>query len=119
MPASAALLLALLASCARAQSADLILKGGTIFLGPGRSCQALAVTGNRVTAIGTDAEISAVKGAGTRVVELKGRAVVPGFHDAHARVMAGALSLYELDLSGVSSADEARRRVAEYGAALP
>lgn len=119
MPASAALLLALLASCARAQSADLILKGGTIFLGPGRSCRALAVTGNRVTAIGTDAEISAVKGAGTRVVELKGRAVVPGFHDAHARVMAGAMSLYELDLTGAAAADEVRRRVADYGAALP
>ena len=119
MSASAALLLALLASAARAQTADLILRGGTVFLGPGRSCQALAVTGNRVTAIGTDAQVSAVKGPGTRVVDLKGRSVVPGFHDAHARLMAGAMSLYELDLAGARSADEVRRRVAEYGAALP
>ncbi len=119
-----AALLALLAgaACARPAAAAeprLILRGGRIFLGPGRYAQALSVVGNRVDAVGTDAEIVPLKGRSTVVLELRGRAAAPAFHDAHADLFKGALLATELDLRGAASFAEIRRRVAEYSAAHP
>ena len=45
--------------------------------------QALAVRGERIVAVGTDAEILALAGPATAVLDLDGRLVVPGINDAH------------------------------------
>jgi imidazolonepropionase-like amidohydrolase len=64
---------------------DRIFVNGRIWTGDTSApqAQALAVTGNRVTAIGDDTRIRALAGVATQVVELDGRRVVPGFNDAH------------------------------------
>ncbi len=65
---------------------DTILHNGRI-LTMGASdpeVEALAVAGNRVFAVGTNAEMLALAGSGARRVDLGGRRVTPGFNDAHS-----------------------------------
>ena len=49
-----------------------------------RIVQALAITGDRITATGTNASILKLKGKSTEVVDLKGKTVIPGLIDNHA-----------------------------------
>ncbi|MBV1940171.1 amidohydrolase [Streptomyces sp. BV286] len=63
----------------------LILTGGQVLtVDPGFSvAEAVAVSGREITAVGTDAEVRALAGPATRVVELDGRTVLPGINDSH------------------------------------
>jgi predicted amidohydrolase YtcJ len=87
----AAVLCAAALPLAAAEPPDLILAGGKVFTAdPARPwAEALAVAGERILAVGTSAEVRALAGSGTRVIELQKRVVVPGFNDAHAHVGAG------------------------------
>ncbi len=111
-----ALLASLLTAVALAAEPDLILAHGKVFLGPGRYAQAVAVEGGRIKAVGADSVVLALKGAKTRVVDLKGRTVTPGFHDAHTHFVKGALLMTQVDLNGTSSLAEVQAKVARYAA---
>lgn len=67
------------------ESADLVLRGGTVHVldAAGGRAEAVAVSDGRIVAVGSDAEIEGRIGPGTRVVELAGRAVIPGINDSH------------------------------------
>ena len=71
-----------------AASADLVLRGGTVITldASDRVAQAIAVLGNRIVSVGSDADIQRLVGSSTRVIDLKGRGVVPGFIDSHTHV---------------------------------
>ena len=59
--------------------ADLVLRGGTVLtLAGSREATALAVDGDRIRAIGEDAEISALAGPATKIIELGGRTLMRG-----------------------------------------
>jgi predicted amidohydrolase YtcJ len=45
--------------------------------------EAVAVTGNKISAVGTSAEINALVGESTRVVDLDGKTLIPGLIDNH------------------------------------
>jgi predicted amidohydrolase YtcJ len=94
-------------------AADMILVNGKVFVAdPGNTvAQALAVRGGHVLAVGTNAEIRARAGARTRVVDLHGTLVTPGFNDAHVHLASGGGSLLNVDLQGVTSIAEVERRV--------
>ncbi|MBL8386080.1 MAG: amidohydrolase family protein [Burkholderiales bacterium] len=64
---------------------DLVLHNGRIHTleTPNRTVEALAVAGDRVAAAGAAATLLAARGAHTRVIDLAGATVVPGFFDAH------------------------------------
>ncbi len=113
------LLAGLLGAGAHAAPADVILRGGRIFLEPGRYASALAIQGNRVAAVGSDAAIDALRGPRTRVLELGGRAAVPGFHDGHVRLFDGALSLQRVDVSSAASLAQTQELVRVFAAAHP
>jgi predicted amidohydrolase YtcJ len=68
--------------------ADLILRGGKVITVDARDriAEAVAVSGNRILAIGTNQEISPLAGPQTKVIELNGRTLLPGFIDAHSHV---------------------------------
>jgi len=68
--------------------ADLILRGGKVITvdSQDRIAEAVAVAGNRIMAIGTNQEISRLAGPQTRIIELHGRVLLPGFIDAHSHV---------------------------------
>ena len=74
--------------------------------------EAIAVRGNLVVAVGSDAEIAPLVGPKTRVVELAGRAVVPGFNDSHAHLLGIGFGRLDLDLVGARSFAEVVERVA-------
>ena len=69
-------------------SADLILRGGKVVAvdEAGTIAEAVAVTANRIVAVGSNAEVAALLGAETRVIDLEGRVLLPGFIDAHNHV---------------------------------
>lgn len=78
----------LLAACTPPPKPDTILVGGKIFTADSTRpwVEAIAVTGERITAVGSSDDIRRLAGAETRIVELAGRVVVPGFNDAHDHV---------------------------------
>ena len=69
-------------------TADLILTGGKVVTldGASRIANALAVRGERILAVGSDADIAALAGRDTRRVALGGRTVTPGLIDGHAHM---------------------------------
>ncbi len=107
------------ATFARCEPADLILRHGKVFLGSGRYAESLAVAGDRVAAVGTDADVMTLQGPRTRIIELGGRAVTPGFHDANARFFKGAELFEQLDLGGSGSLEDVQARVSSYAASHP
>ena len=79
--------------------ADLILTGGSVYAmddsRPG--AEAVAISGERLLAVGGSQEILAYKGPGTGVIDLNGRAVVPGFYDAHQHQVYRGLAAHQVD----------------------
>ncbi len=104
---AAAALTALMSGHAAAQApADTILTGGKIVTVDDRFSivQALAIRGERIVAVGTDAQIAALAGPNTRRIDLQGKSVVPGMIDNHAHIMEeGRIWLEELRLDGVTT----------------
>jgi len=77
--------------------------------------QAMAVNEGRVVAVGSDAEISKLKGKGTQVEDLGGRFVMPGFNDAHTHLASAGFGKMNVDLTGSRSLQEMQARIAERG----
>jgi hypothetical protein len=101
-------------------AADLLLRGGRVFVGKGLpGATALAVRGERVLAVGDDATLAPHRGPRTRVVELAGRLVVPGFNDAHVHFLDGGFGLLSVDLRDAADEAEFARRVAAHARGLP
>jgi predicted amidohydrolase YtcJ len=75
-----------------AQAPDLILTGGKIFTADTANlyAEALAIRGDRITAVGTTAAIQQLAGPKTRIIPLHGRTVIPGINDAHDHIGYGA-----------------------------
>lgn len=80
-----ALLIAALATPLLAAPADLILFNGKVWtVDPAQpAAQGVAITANRIERVGSDAAVLALKGPATKVIDLQGRLVLPGFNDAH------------------------------------
>jgi hypothetical protein len=72
--------------------ADLVLTNGKIITVDGKFtiAQAVAVRGDRLIAVGSNADINKLAGPNTRRVDLGGKAVIPGLIDAHAHLTRGA-----------------------------
>ncbi len=78
-----------------------------------------AITGNRITAVGTTKLIKKFIGPSTRVIDAGGRLVLPGFNDAHVHFTAIGNTFSSLDLRDVKSAAEMTARIARYVGILP
>jgi predicted amidohydrolase YtcJ len=59
---------------------------------------ALAVRDGRIVAVGPDALVRPLIGSSTRVIDLRGRTVTPGFQDAHVHPIHGGLAMLRCDL---------------------
>ncbi|MHC1733733.1 MAG: amidohydrolase [Bacteroidales bacterium] len=82
-----ALFMVIAAGCSQAEKADLVITGGKVFTADkaGLHAEAVAVKGNKILAVGTAKEINRhIDPAVTKVIDAAGRAVIPGFNDAHA-----------------------------------
>jgi len=102
--------------------ADLILINGRIATNAPTQpfVSALAVRGSVVQAVGTDADVMARKGPGTRVVDLQRRTVIPGLNDSHLHLIRGGLNYtMELRWDGIPSLSLALQMLKEQAQRTP
>lgn len=98
--------------------ADLLFTGGPVLTPEGRTATAVAVTGERITAVGRE-EVHDLAGPRTEVVDLAGRLLLPGFQDAHVHPVPAGLELTQCDLTGAKTAEETVAAVRAYAEAHP
>lgn len=101
--------------------ADLIIINGRVkTFDPDRpSAEAVAVRNGRVLKAGSRAEIEALKGAATEVIDAGGGSVLPGFSENHMHIFSGSAELDHLQLAGISGMVALKAAVADYAAGKP
>ena len=110
-----ALAAALLTTPAVAQPADLVIWGGPVYTGAApKPLEAVAVAKGRIVFVGSRVGARAQLGPQTRVIDLKGAALFPGFTDGHAHLRTIGDRELSLNLEGAKSAAEATTRVKAY-----
>ena len=102
-------------------AADLVFKNGKIWtVNPQqKEAQAIAIWHERILAMGSDVEIAPLIGLVTRVVDLAGKRVVPGFHDCHVHLLGAGRRLSQVSLKDAADEAEFGRRLSEYSSKLP
>jgi predicted amidohydrolase YtcJ len=115
-PALLAALFSYTAVAAGAPAADLIIHHALIWtVNPAQpQAEAVAVLGERIVAVGPDAEVMRWQGAATRIVDAGGKRLLPGFNDAHVHFSDGGASLVAVQLNDATSRAEFVKRVGEY-----
>ena len=113
-------LFATAAGAASAQAPDIVLVNGKIVTVDDRFtiAQALAIKGERILKVGTTAEVEALRGPQTRVIDLAGRTVIPGLIDNHAHWVRAA-EHDELRFDGVTSRQQALKMLADRVHSVP
>ena len=81
--------------------------------------QAVAVLGDRIVAVGSNAEIDTWRGPHTKVIDAGGKLLLPGFNDSHVHFVSGGLQLDSVQLNDVTSPQEFVRRIAEQAKKTP
>jgi len=107
-----------LATC-QAQHVDRILINGKIFTEDDAhpEAQALAISGDKILAVGSTGQIKALAAPDTSVLDLHGRLVVPGFQDSHLHFP--GKSVHELDLHSVETLSDFQQQLAAFAKAHP
>jgi predicted amidohydrolase YtcJ len=101
--------------------ADVVLINAKVWTGEAGhpAAEAVAVRGTRIVRVGSNREMRAVTGARTRVLDLKGALVLPGFIDNHVHFVQAGRLLLGLNLLDVNDAESFRQRVSEAAERLP
>lgn len=101
----------------RTQPADTIVLHGKIYtLNPKQAwAEALAIRGERIVAVGSDTDIANLQSKDTKVIDAKGRLVLPGFTDCHIHFIDGSFSLGRVNLEDAKDAADIQQRLREYG----
>ena len=105
----------MMVSAMAADMADIVLVNGKVVTVDDRFtiAQAVAVKGERVIDVGSNASMRKLAGAGTKVIDLKGKTVIPGLIDNHAHFMRAAEYWHqEVRLDGVTSRKQALEMIA-------
>ncbi|MDX2034541.1 MAG: amidohydrolase [Blastocatellia bacterium] len=102
-------------------AADLVLVNGRIWTVNDRQpeAEAIACFNGRIVAVGANDAIRGWVGPSTRVIDLQGRRVVPGFNDAHVHFLDGGAGLASVQLRDARSPAEFRDRIRDFAAKLP
>jgi predicted amidohydrolase YtcJ len=102
-------------------STHIIILHGRVFTENPRQpwAEAVAVSGEKIVAVGTDMQIAAYRGPHTRTIDAGGRVVLPGFTDSHIHFLEGSLSLGWPDLNGARSLSEIEKLLKPYATPEP
>ena len=114
-------LVSVLHASAQSPAADLIITNAKVWTVDQAhpTAQAVAVLGERIVAVGSDAEVEAWRGPATQVMDAGGKLVLPGFDDAHVHFIRGGAQLADIQLHDVTGAEDFARRVAERAQKVP
>jgi predicted amidohydrolase YtcJ len=104
-----------------ARQAEVVFVSGAVYqVNAARSwAQAVAVSGDKILAVGADEDVRPLIGSGTTVIDLRGRMLVPGFQDAHVHASGGGLDRLRCDLTEVHGRVAYIRHIADYARAHP
>ena len=83
------------------------------------TARAVALEGNRILAVGDNGSIRKLAGPGTRIIDLHGRLLLPGFNDAHVHFLQGGGSLISVHLGDTNTQAEFRDRISAFAKTLP
>jgi len=102
-------------------AADLIITHAKIWtVDPANpTAQAVAVVGERIVGVGSDADLAFWRGPETRVIDADGKLLLPGFNDAHVHFVSGGAQLENVQLNDASSSQEFVRRIGERAQVTP
>lgn len=81
--------------------------------------EAVAARGERLVAVGSRAEVERHLGPSTRVIDAKGRLLVPGFNDAHVHFVDGGFRLASVQLRDARTPAEFIARIKAFSATVP
>ena len=107
-------------TAAQKPKADVIFVHGNIYtevidsaaaFGSGKRAESLAIAGDKILAVGTRDEVMKFKGTETKIIDLNGHFVMPGFNDAHMHMASAGLEKMNVDLVGAKTLDEFRERL--------
>lgn len=84
-----------------------------------KQASSIAVLGNKIIAVGTDSDTKSMIGPKTRVIDAKGKLVIPGFNDAHVHFLEGGFQLSSVDLRSAKTPQEFVERIKTFAAKLP
>lgn len=83
------------------------------------TADAVAISGNRILAVGGHDEVMATKGADTQVIDLEGAMVLPGFIDAHTHFENAVRGFFHLRLNRIDDATELLAAIADRHRTVP
>lgn len=111
------------ASCSQPSAPDeatLVVRDTRIWTGDDERpwAQAIASRGDRILAVGSNAEIDALTGEDTEVISAPGGMLVPGFIDTHVHFIAGGSGLASVQLRDAATPQEFAARIGEYAATI-
>ena len=111
-----------LAACGRRPPfADVVFTNGAVLTmdSANPAARAVAIREGRLLYVGSDEGVQQWIGTDTRVVDLRGRTLMPGFQDAHVHPISSGLDLAGCDVTDLESRNAVLARIAECAAALP
>lgn len=116
------LFLALVLSCSKdIPKADKIFINAVIWTGDesNPSAQAMAIAGDSLLVVGSNAEIEKYKGPDTEVIDLNGAFVTPGFIDCHVHFLTGGFNLSGVQLRDAKTKEEFIHRIKAFAETIP
>jgi predicted amidohydrolase YtcJ len=115
------LLIFALPSVAGAQRADTIVHHAKIYTVNAQQpwAEAVAIQGDKIVAVGSEAEVEKLRKPNTKMIDAGGRLVLPGFVDCHIHFLGGSLSLGRVNLEGAKDVAGLQQRLREYAAKHP
>ncbi|WHY59064.1 amidohydrolase [Peribacillus simplex] len=100
------------------QLADIIISSKAVFTGLSDQPEpaSIAITDNKIIAIGSEDEIKPYSGANTKIYQFNDQLIIPGFHDFHLHMMDGAVSMNSANLFSARSEEEALEMIRKFAA---
>ncbi|MEW5902290.1 MAG: amidohydrolase family protein, partial [Acidobacteriota bacterium] len=101
--------------------ADLILKNATVYTLDERKpwAEAVAIAGGKIIYVGEVRAAAKFSSENTRVLDLRGRMILPGFHDSHIHLVSGGIGLAQCDLNGLRTKEEILAKIRRYAEEHP
>ena len=113
---------ALLAACGqRPPFADVVFTNGAVLTmdSANPTARAVAIRGGRIVYVGSDEGAQPLIGTSTRVLDLGGKTLMPGFQDAHVHPISSGLDLAGCDVTDLETREAVLARIADCAVALP
>jgi predicted amidohydrolase YtcJ len=105
----------------RKPAADLIITNAKVWTvdKSAPSAEAVAILGDRIVAVGFNADVDLWRGPQTKIIDADGKLLLPGFNDAHVHFVGAGWQLDNVQLNDASSAEEFARRIGEKARSIP